>query len=126
MFLKSPYVLAVDDSPANNLLRQIAVPSATLEGALTPFTASKVQGWLFQPAVGAATILVVPPKIKLAKVPTNHARVIAAGIADASAPLVDVTAGKWLRHPLLGDGRARNEAQEHQKVLDSWKGAFSY
>src|SRR5438094_6873398 len=99
MFLKSPYVLAVDDSPANNLLRQIAVPSTTIEGALTPFTANKVQGWLFQPAVGAATILVVPLKTKLANVPTNHARVIAAGVAGAAAPLIDVTDGTWLRHP---------------------------
>src|SRR5688572_10304080 len=126
MVLTTPHVLAVDESPAKNLLQQIAVPSAKLDGALAPFTAHKVQGWLFQPAAGAETILVVPPKTKLSKVPNNHGRVIAADIADSAAALVDVSEGKWLRHPLLGDGQARNEVQEHQKVLDSWKGAFSY
>ena len=126
MYLKTPNVLAIDESPAKNLLQQIAVPSAKLDGALTPFTADKVHGWLFQPAAGAETILVVPPTTKLSKVPNNHGRVIAADIPDSAAALVDVTEGNWLRHPLLGDGQARNKAQEHQKVLDSWKGAFSY
>jgi len=126
MYLKTPNVLAVDESPARNLLQQLATPSAKLDGTLTPFTADNVQGWLFQPAAGAETILVVPPKTKLSKVPNNHGRVIAADIADGAAALVDVTEGSWLRHPLLGDGQARNEAQEHKKVLDSWKGAFSY
>ena len=44
MYLKTPYVLAVNDSPAKNLLRQVAVPSAKLDGTLTPFTAAKIQG----------------------------------------------------------------------------------
>src|SRR3989442_7386316 len=123
MYLKTPNVLAVDESPAKNLLQQIAVPSAKLDGTLTPFTADKVQGWLFQPAACAETILVVPPKTKLSKIPNNHGRVIAADIADSAAALVDVTEGSWLRHPLLGDGQARNEALEHQKVPDSWNGA---
>ena len=126
MHLKTPYVLALDASPARNLVQQIATPSAKLDGTLTPFTADKVQAWLFQRTGGAETILVVPPKTKLAKVPNNHARVIAADIADGGALLVDVTGGTWLRHPQLGDGHARNEAQEQKKVLDSWKGAFSY
>src|SRR5688572_4976053 len=126
MHLTTPSVLAVDESPAKNLLQQIAVPSAKLDGTLAPFTAHKVQGWLFQPAAGAETILVVPPQTKLPRLPNNHTRVIGADVADGAAALVDVTAGRWLRHPLLGDGQARNEGQEHQKVLDSWKGAFSY
>jgi hypothetical protein len=126
MYLKTPYVLAVNDSPAKNLLQQVAPSSAKRDGTLTPFTAAKVEGWLFQPAAGAETILVVPPKTKLAKVPNNHARVIAADIAEGAAAFVDVTDGNWLRHPQLGNGQARNEAHEHKKVLDSWNGAFSY
>jgi hypothetical protein len=122
MQLKTPYVLAVDESPSKNLLKQIAASTEKLDGTLVPFTADKVQGWLFRPGVGAETILVVPPKTKVAKVPNNHARVIAAHIADAAAAFVDLTDGTWLRHPQLGDGGARNEAQEHQKVLDSWNG----
>ena len=49
MCLETPYVLAVDDSPAKNLLRQVAVPSAKLDGTLTPFTAPRIQSWFFQP-----------------------------------------------------------------------------
>jgi hypothetical protein len=108
MYLKTPYVLAVDESPAKNLLQQVAAPTAELDGTLTPFTADKVQGWLFQPTASAETILIVPPKTKLAKVPNNHARIIAADIAAGPPPLVDVTGGTWLRHPQLGDGQATN------------------
>ena len=40
--------------------------------------------------------------------------------------MIDATEGTWLRHPQLGEGQARDEALEHQKVINSWKGAFSY
>ena len=49
MYLKTPNVLAVDESPAKNLLQQIAVASAKLDGTATPLTAAEVQGWLFEP-----------------------------------------------------------------------------
>ena len=124
MYLETPYVLAVDDSPAKNLLRQVAVPSAKLDGTLTPFTAAKIQGWLFQPLGSTETILIVPPKTKPAKVPNNHARVIAATVTNGPETLVDVTEGTWLRHPQLGDGQPRKEAQKHKKVLDSWMAPF--
>ena len=110
MYIETPYVLAVDDSPAKNLLRQVAVPSAKIHGTLTPFTAAKIQGWLFQPLGSTETILIVPPKTKPAKVPHNHARVIAATVTNGTEALVDVTEGTWLRHPQLGDGQPRKEA----------------
>ena len=126
MYLETPYVLAVDDSPAKNLLRQVAVPSAKLDGTLTPFKTPRIQGWFFQPLASTDTILIVPPKTKPARVPNNHARVIEATVTNGTEALVDVTEGTWLRHPQLGDGQPRNDAQEHKKVLDSWNGAFSY
>lgn len=122
MHLKTPCVLAVDHSLKKNVIRQIAVPAAKRGGTLTRFTAEKVKGWLFQPTAGAETIFIVPPKTKLAKVPADHVRVIAADVGDGAAAVLDVATGTWLRHPQLGNGRARNEAQEHKKVLDSWKG----
>lgn len=126
MHLKTPWVLVVDSSVRRNPVRQVAVPSGQRDRTLTRFKAGKVRGWLFKPAADAETILIVPPKTNPTKVPTNHVRVIAADIADGTAALVDVTCGLWLRHPQLGDGQVRNEAQEHKRVLDSWKGAFSY
>ena len=126
MYLETPYVLAVDDSPAKNLLRQVGVPRAKLDGTLTPFTAPRIQGWFFQPVGSTEAILIVPPKTKPERVPNNHARVIEATVTNGTEDLVDVTEGTWLRHPQLGDGQPRKDAQEHKKVLDSWNGAFSY
>ena len=93
MYLETPYVLAVDDSPAKNLLRQVAVPSAKLDGTLTPFTAPRIQGWFFQPLGSTETILIVPPKTKPSRVPNNHARVIEATVTNGTEALVDVTRG---------------------------------
>lgn len=126
MHLKTPFVLAIDDSPKRNLIRQVAELSANRDGNLTSFDAQRVRGWLFEPAAGAETILIVPLRTKLANVPTTHVRVIAATVADGTAALVDVANGTWLRHPQLGVGEYRDEAREHKKVLDSWKNAFSY
>lgn len=126
MRIKLPYVLAVDDSPKRNSIRQVAVPSAEFDGTLTRITSDKIRGWLFQSAASTQTILIVPSKTKLAKVPSHHGQVIAAHVADPPEALVDVTGGTWLRHPQLGDRQSRNEAADHKKVLDSWNGAFSY
>ena len=126
MHLKTPWILAVDDSPKKNLLRQVAAPSLQRLGTLTPFKTEKIQGWLFKPAIGAESILIVPQRTKVTKVPQNHLRVIAADVPDGAADFVDVTAGTWIRHPRLGKDQPRDEAQEHTKVLQSWKDAFSY
>lgn len=126
MHLRTPSVLAVHASPFKNLLRQVAVPNATHDGILTQFKAERVRGWLFRPSAGAEPILVVPRGTKPARVPTNHTRVLAADVADGTAALVDVAGGTWLRHPQLGSGEPRDEAREHQRVLDSWTGRFSY
>jgi hypothetical protein len=126
MLLTTPYVLAVNATPSGNFVRQIAAAGEAREGALIAFKRDKVSGWLFQPAYGADAILMVPPKTNLEKIPNNYSRIIGATIADSAAPHVNLTGAPWLRHPALGDGQARDEAQEHQRVLDSWKGTFSY
>jgi superfamily II DNA or RNA helicase len=125
MHLKLPYVLGIDDSPAKNTLRQIAVPAVKSEGTLVPLTTDKLKGWLFQPAVGTEGILIVPPKTPIAKVPGHYERVIAVTVVNVGTDLADATAGTWLRHPQLGKAVAGDPAN-HTKVLDSWKGAFSY
>ncbi len=93
---------------------------------LTAFTTNNVKGWLFQPPSGIEPVLIVPPDTKCAKVPRHHVRVISAHIPDASADVVDVTEGTWLRHPQLANGQRKDETQHHRKVVDSWKDAFSY
>lgn len=126
MYLKTPFVLAVDIAPAKNLLRQIAAPIENVEGRLIPFRSERFQGWLFKPSAGADTILVVPPKMKLERVPLGYPRVIRAAVVDVAAAHVDLTGGTWLRHPQLPNSRARDEEHEHQRVLDSWTGNFAY
>jgi len=119
MFLTIPYVLGVDESPAKNLLRQIAARGGTFEGTLSKFTRDHLRGWLFQLPDPGDSILIVPPKTKLERIPATYTQVLGVEIADV-AGRVDLSAADWLRHPQLGTGTA------HQVVLDSWRGAFAY
>jgi superfamily II DNA or RNA helicase len=120
MFLSLPYVLGVDESPAKNMLRQIAEGARTVNGTLSNFTTDRLRGWLFEPAGLGDKILVVPPTTKPARVPAGYARVLCAEIHDTAAQRIDLTGADWLRHPKLGT------RTEHEDVLDSWGGAFSY
>ena len=120
MFLSLPYVLGVDESPTKNRLRQIAHGSRTVEGTLSNFKMDRLRGWLFEPSGVGDKILIVPNKTKPARLPIGYARVLCAEIPDSAAPQIDLTAAEWMRHPDLG------AHVEHEGVLDSWRGAFSY
>jgi superfamily II DNA or RNA helicase len=126
MQLKTPLVLTVDETPKKNLLRQVAVPAAVRDGKLSRFTEGAIRGWLFAPDQGTETILILEPGASIAGVPTKHKRVIAADVASGGTRAQDLSAGKWLRHPAMGTGNGRKEAEAHARVLSSWEGAFSY
>jgi superfamily II DNA or RNA helicase len=120
MLLRLPYVLGVNESPAKNLLRQVAEGAKRIEGSLSNFTTERVRGWLFEPAEGGDKILIVPRKTKRARLPVGYARILGADIHDARAQETDLTEPDWLRHPRLGTHI------EREAVLDTWRGAFSY
>jgi superfamily II DNA or RNA helicase len=119
MFLTIPYVLGLDDSPDKNSIRRIAAHSGTFEGSLSTFKRDRLRGWLFQPPDAVGTILIVPPKTKLDRIPATYTRVLVARL-DEVTECVDLSAADWLRHPQLGMYIA------HDVVRDSWLGAFSY
>ena len=120
MFLTIPSVLGVDDSPAKNLVQQITAPRRRIEGTLSPFTRDRLRGWLFQPADATEEVLIVPPKTKPNRIPATYRKVFAAEIPDVGVPEIELAAAMWLRHPQLGTDA------EHQAVIDSWRGAFTY
>ena len=121
MLLTTPYVLGVDQSPHRNQLRQIAVPVQAVEGTLVTFTRDRVTGWLFQPAVGNESVLIIPTKKKLDRVPDTYSRVLLATVDNAAGPSLDLSpTATWLRHPQLGI------AASHEQVRDSWVGAFAF
>jgi superfamily II DNA or RNA helicase len=126
MYLITPPVLALDEAPGGNRLRQIAVPRLRLEGTLATFVSGKVHGWLLEAGAGGETILVVPPRTSLAKLSVSHTRAIEASLTDGKAAVVDISQGRWLRHPRLMEASALDAAVQHAGVLDSWKGAFSF
>jgi hypothetical protein len=126
MRLSLPFVLGVDELVAENPIQRIAVPAQDIEGALSGFTRDRIKGWLFQPNDGSSSVLIVPPKTKSDRMPATYTRVLTGTVADVTAEDVDLSSASWTRHPQLADGRARDHAQVHQAILDSWRGGFSY
>ena len=70
-------------------------------------------------------MLIVPSKTKSDRIPATYTHVLTGTVADVTAEDVDLSSASWTRHPQLADGRARDHAQEHQAILDSWRGGFS-
>src|SRR4030042_6432418 len=123
MIIPFPNVLLIDESRAKNPLRQVGELGLPREGARATFTHRRLEGFIFQPAVGSEEILIIP---KSRQIPEGHVRIIQATI-DAAAGAADLSDGFWLRHPLLnGCPGVTDRETEIQKVLESWAGAFSY
>lgn len=123
MVITFPWVLAIDESRAGNLIRQIGEHEIRGEGALATFARRGLQGFIFQPTGGGEQVLIIP---KTRQIPDGHVRVLQATV-DAAAGATDLSNGLWLRHPLFtGRAGAIDYEREIQQVLESWTGAFSY
>ena len=124
LLITLPNVLIVDELSAGNRIRQISEPTHQVQGSISPFTRGRLGGFLFRSnATGEETLIV--PKTK--QLPDNHLRIIEATVLIQNGT---VTLGNptWLRHPVQNGFRigSFDHAQEIQRVLESWSGAFSY
>jgi len=96
MHLTLPNVLALDEAPAKNRIRQIAERSPRLEGELRNFTRDRLEGFLFRSADDVETVII--PKAK--SIPARLRRVVE-GAAALEAETLDLRNGRWLKHPTL-------------------------
>src|SRR5581483_7186954 len=96
MYLKTPYVLPVDDSPGNNRLPQIAAPTAKLAGWLTAFTPDKFRAGCFSRPMRPRRFASFHPRPRSRKYRTITTESSRLTNPDAAAVLVDVTGGTWL------------------------------
>jgi superfamily II DNA or RNA helicase len=123
MFITFPNVLAVDESRAGNSIRQIGEVGRRREGALATFAWGRLRGFLFQPTGDGGEVLIIP---KSKQIPGGHVRIVQASV-NAATGVADLSAGLWLRHPLLSRGTgAMDHEGEIQQILESWAGSFSY
>jgi superfamily II DNA or RNA helicase len=124
MLVTFPAVFGIEYSLKGNPARQIAMDKFQREGMLAPFTRGRLQGSIFQPAVGDEEVLIVPPEAK--RLPDGHLRILRATVGP-NADALDLSNGTWLRHPLrhVQEGQIDHERQIEQ-CLRSWIGAFSY
>lgn len=123
MFITFPSVLKVDESIAENSVRQIGELGIRKEGQLPRFAHKNVRGFLFQPRDGGHEVLILPTG---KATPQGHARILRADVNGSNSDL-DLSTGKWLRHPII-DGRqgVPDYRNEITRVLESWATAFSY
>lgn len=121
MLITFPAVWALDEAPLKNPVRQLAVPSLTIDGAAPTFTHNTNRGHLFQPADGGSPILLLQRKNQL---PDGYDRILHATV-DATQAAADISSAEWLRHPALPT-QPFDHSAAIKSVLDSWTGAFSY
>lgn len=118
-----PDVLTLDESCAQNPIRQVRERRAQRDGELPEYKGDRLRGYIFRPTTGGGEVLIVP---KNKQVPAAFKRVLQATVLP-NGEVADLSDGQWLRHPLLERGAdiASYEA-EVDAILKSWQGAFSY
>jgi superfamily II DNA or RNA helicase len=121
-----PRVFSIDErTAANNLVQRLVSGPAQRRGRITTFTRGNLRGFLFDPADESARILIIPPNTRQLPDVDLHPYVLGATL-DTARPVVDVSMGKWLRHPLFSTPAATAANETIEQVLASWDGAFSY
>ena len=121
MLITLPSVVWRDERYTRNPVRQLRESAQQLNGALTPLSSGRLQGFLFQPREGSNHTLVVPGKTP---VPEHYSHAVKARVPDPKRD-IDISDGTWIKHPLL-DGTHCHPENEIRSVLESWTGAFSY
>jgi len=124
MNLTLPGVFAVDETRLNNRIRQMADPATTVEGTVARFARDRIEGFLFTAASDGVETLILAKARQLGASITRSVL----GEIDANAASVDLSEGKWLRHPILTAtaGRPVDYATHLEEIRKSWAGAFSY
>ena len=124
MRLIFPAVFSVDEMRAANRIRHIAEAATPVEGTVARFARDRIEGFLFTAAADGIETLIVP---KSKSLPASISRSVV-GDMDPDAPSVDLSEGKWLRHPILtaAAGRPFDYAENLGNIRTSWAAAFSY
>lgn len=116
--LRLPRVVAYDAARKGNRVQQLARLAQDVEGTLIPFQAGSVTGHLFRTQQSDDVLVVANAR----NLPKNYQYVLEAQSAS-NGPSADAANWKWLRHPWL---RAATAVHEPDRVLESWRDAFSY
>lgn len=126
--IKLPPVFAINESRNGNTIQQLLAPTCSIDGSLANYQGTNLKGKIIIPAdKGSEQILVIE---RLAPAANGFEKVLRVNPAkiSSSAPLVDLTEDKWIKHPTLvqvpSDGLDRLKRME--EVVSSWDSSFSY
>ena len=124
MRLILPAVFSVDEMRAANRIRHIAEPATPVDGTVARFARDRIEGFLFSAATDGVETLIIP---KSKNLPASISRSVV-GDVDPDAPSVDLSEGRWLRHPILtaAAGRPFDYAENIGNIRTSWAAVFSY
>ncbi|MBX9792730.1 MAG: DEAD/DEAH box helicase family protein, partial [Burkholderiaceae bacterium] len=124
MRVKLPAVLGVDVKSRLGRVRQIAAPTASLEGSAVKYTLGKSVGHVLRNGAGANLLYVFPVQPKATPLP-NDAPVLVARVAFIDVDELDLTDGQWAAHPATPVEPPR-AATVAAAALGSWPHAFQF
>lgn len=123
-----PPVFQIDTKENGNTIRQLAVPGWSGESTVKPYSKKKLRGILVTPSNGDQSILVITNSAKPNADYSQIIRVVDVGYEVSSDESLDLSLGKWVRHPALPP-RLVDQTDYERNVAstrDSWRGTFSH
>lgn len=124
--IKLPPVFEVSSVEHGNSIRRLLVPATTIKGTIASFQEGRFKSKAVIPAEDDSQRILLVRKTSAIPPTASHAiRIGSSALASDHSPS-DLTEGGWLKHPLLSAENGDNDEIRIQRVIDSWKGAFSY
>ncbi len=123
-----PPLFHIEAKENGNTIQQLAVPSWSGEASVEPFQKSRIRGVVVTPEDGRPELLVIKNAAQPSSDFSQAIRLREPNSDLASAPALDLSHGKWIKHPDIQTRPSDQAAYERiaADVRESWAGAFSH
>lgn len=119
-----PPIFAFHHNDRNNRIHQLAVPAFASEGKAAEYSQNRVKGYEIE--VGLGRVLLITNGARLPTGFDYALRLKGFSIDDVTNDNCDLTMAKWLAHPVLPFADTLTPNQRIERVIDSWRGSFSF
>lgn len=122
-----PPLFRIDARENGSHIRQVAIPSWSGQAAVGPFKKGRIAGFTITPTGGLPPILLLTTTAQPSD-DCTHALKLRGAKPDLSAPVLDLSSAKWIKHPEPLPSLAGIVDYERQAAdsRESWIGVFRY
>ena len=129
MKIQFPAIFAIDEKLSKNSIQQLIQPKSELEVVVKDYQKNRVKGYILTPTNdNNEAILAISNKANPPEEFSKALQIKSGDLIKNNGEVIDLSDQKWIKHPKLSKVPKRrfDYKKRLKKILDSWRGGFSY